>query len=543
MESGVVGTIEIGGNDGGKRGDVVNNPKNQDNLLALGIDFGTSGARAIAIDSAGQIAAAVRATDVDGLSTRSAIAWQAQLTALFDQLPLAIRRCLRAIAINGTSSTVVLCDRVGQILDQPLRYDDDRGRDQLAQIQAIAPRDHVTHSATSSLAKLLWWRSSRYGGFWPDRNPPWLLHQADWLAAQLHGHWGITDYHNGLKLGGDPTTQTYPDWLMALDVASSLPRLCEPGEPIAPILSEIAARWDLPADCWVYAGTTDSIAAFLASGAIAPGQAVTSLGSTLALKLLSDRPVSDGPSGIYSHYLGRSLLRRLRGLPTVLESDGQEASQPQRSQPQQSQSGQAQSGQAQPGQARGDRPIAAGWLVGGASNAGGRVLRDFFTDHELRSLSAKIDPTQASPLDYYPLLAPGERFPICDPQLPPRMEPRPADRATFLHGLLESLARIEAQGYRLLQERGATAPTVVLTAGGGAQNPVFDRATCPVRCGQLPKPRRPMARRGWPWRVGWRDRIYRITRITPLIPRRCCHTNFDYQCYKSCTKTLVRPGS
>lgn len=459
----------------------MNHPSDQGDPLVLGIDFGTSGARAIAIDPAGRVAATARATDADGASTCSAIAWQAQLTTLFDQLPLAIRRCLRAIAINGTSSTVVLCDRVGQLLDQPLRYDDDRGRDQLAQIQAIAPRDHVTHSATSSLAKLLWWRSNRYGGKWPDRDPPWLLHQADWLAAQLHGQWGITDYHNGLKLGANPVTQTYPDWLTALDVAPSLPRLCEPSEPIAPLLPEVAARWDLPADCWVYAGTTDSIAAFLASGAIGPGQAVTSLGSTLVLKLLSDRPVSDSQSGIYSHYLGRSLLQRLRGLPAVIGPHDQD--------PGTKQSGGEQSGGQQSGgqQSGGDRPISAGWLVGGASNAGGRVLRAFFTDDELAALSAQIDPNQASPLDYYPLLTPGERFPICDPQLPPRLEPRPTDRVAFLHGLLESLARIEALGYRRLQEQGATAPSLVLTAGGGASNAIWTA----IRSRHLPCPVQP----------------------------------------------------
>ncbi len=50
----------------------------------------------------------------------------------------------------------------------------------------------------------------------------------------------------------------------------------------------------------------DSIAAFLAvgAGAAAPGVAVTSLGSTLAVKLLSTRRVDDSRFGLYSHRLG-----------------------------------------------------------------------------------------------------------------------------------------------------------------------------------------------------------------------------------------------
>jgi sugar (pentulose or hexulose) kinase len=54
----------------------------------------------------------------------------------------------------------------------------------------------------------------------------------------------------------------------------------------------------------VCAGTTDSIAAFVAAGVSQPGEAVTSLGSTLAVKLLSQQRVDDAAYGVYSHKLG-----------------------------------------------------------------------------------------------------------------------------------------------------------------------------------------------------------------------------------------------
>lgn len=41
-----------------------------------------------------------------------------------------------------------------------------------------------------------------------------LEHQADWLAAQLHGRRGATDWHNALKLGFDPQAGAYPPWLV-----------------------------------------------------------------------------------------------------------------------------------------------------------------------------------------------------------------------------------------------------------------------------------------------------------------------------------------
>jgi sugar (pentulose or hexulose) kinase len=114
--------------------------------------------------------------------------------------------------------------------------------------------------------------------------------------------------------------------------------------------------------------------------------------------------------------------------------------------------------------------IGGGWLLGGASNTGGGVLKRFFTEQELTALSEKIDPSVESSLDYYPLLKPGERFPVNDPTLAPRLDPRPADDATFLHGLLESIARIERQAYDIMASLGADYPETVITAGGGAKN-------------------------------------------------------------------------
>jgi sugar (pentulose or hexulose) kinase len=376
----------------------------------LGIDFGTSGARAIAIDSSGAILAEARWV----FSDQTSAAWRTALFDLIGQIPADIRRTLGAIAINGTSTTVLLCDADNQPLCPPLLYNDARAQVEAMQLTQIAPPGHPVLSASSSLAKLLWFQKQPE---FPCAR--FFLHQADWLASLLHGRRGISDYHNSLKLGFDPETLRYPGWLLRLAVAPVLPRVLAPGTAIGPVSTKIAERFSLPRDCLIRAGTTDSIAAFIASGASRPGQAVTSLGSTLVLKLLSRKRVDAAQFGIYSHRIGNL------------------------------------------------------WLAGGASNSGGAVLRSFFSDARLEELSARIHPETNSGLDYYPLPSPGERFPINDPELEPRLTPRPQDDALFLHGLLEGIARIEAHGYRLLQELGAAPLESVLTAGGGAGNPVW----------------------------------------------------------------------
>lgn len=382
----------------------------------LGVDFGTSGARAIAVNPDGQIQAESRCAFSP--SDQQPDQWQAALWSLLDQLPHNVRCRISAIAVNGTSSTVLLCDRNGVPVRSPLLYNNDCGKAVLDQIRQFAPADHVVLSATSSLAKLLWWETQ------PDFaqvQQPYLLHQADWISFLLHGQLGISDYHNALKLGYDVQQLAYPDWLRSQPLRSHLPKVLAPGTVIGTVTPEISQRFDLPSDCAVCAGTTDSIAAFLASGAQHPGEAVTSLGSTLVLKLLSQTRVDRAEYGIYSHRLG-SL-----------------------------------------------------WLVGGASNTGGAVLQRFFSSAELQELSSQIDPAQDSGLDYYPLTKPGERFPINDPNLPPRMTPRPDDPVQFLQGLLEGMARIEAQGYAQLQQLGASPLRQVYTAGGGAQNQAWTK--------------------------------------------------------------------
>jgi len=289
----------------------------------IGIDFGTSGARAVVINAAGIVKAEAQSSfDAETLTKPDSLAtnWQQTLFSLIEQIPLDVRRNVKAIALNGTSSTVLLCDAEGLPVTAPILYNDARGLEVMQKLQAIAPPNHTVISATSSLAKLLWLMENAQ---YPTQHY-YFLHQADWLAFHLHGKLGVSDYHNALKLGYDVETLSYPAWLENLELEFNphphpkgwgytnkarlrglnmsqdsrkwdgttvyLPQVLAPGCPIGQIKPAIASSLSLPRDCIVCAGTTDSIAAFLASGARTPGEAVTSLGSTLVLKLLSTIP-------------------------------------------------------------------------------------------------------------------------------------------------------------------------------------------------------------------------------------------------------------
>lgn len=388
----------------------------------LGIDFGTSGCRACVIDADGRPLAEARtalpAPRRDGAAVEQdpALWWQAlddTLTRLRQTRPL---EHIAALCLDGTSATLLGCAADGTPLTPALLYNDARAVAEAARIRDHAPADSAAHGASSSLAKALWLLGTDTGG--TIRR---FLHQADWLLGRLCGRFDVCDKNNALKLGYDSVARRWPDWLGMLGLAQDLlPAVVPAGTPIGTLKSEWCTRWGLPAGTVIASGTTDSTASFIATGA-GPGEAVTALGSTLVLKVLADHPVCAPRFGIYSHRLGEH------------------------------------------------------WLAGGASNSGGAVLAGLFSSDEIARHTQTLQPEQPTGLDYYPLPAPGERFPISDPALPPRLTPRPVDDAVFFQAILEGIAVIEAEGYRRLAELGAPFPTRVLTTGGGAVNAGWTR--------------------------------------------------------------------
>ncbi|XP_023641006.1 uncharacterized protein LOC17889870 isoform X1 [Capsella rubella] len=387
--------------------------------LYLGMDFGTSGARFTVIDEEGGIRAEGKREYPPFMKEESmdwASSWKSTLFSLLEDIPITVRSLVSSISLDGTSATtLILNSEDGEVLCQPLLYNQSCP-DALPEVKSIAPANHTVCSGTSTLCKLVsWWNTEV-----PNRESAILLHQADWLLWLLHGKLGVSDYNNALKVGYDPESESYPSWLLSQPYSHLLPMVQAPGTSIGILQESIRKQFGFPDDCIVCTGTTDSIAAFLAARATEPGKAVTSLGSTLAIKLLSTKRVDDARYGVYSHRLDDK------------------------------------------------------WLVGGASNTGGAVLRQLFSDEQLEKLSQEINPMVASSLDYYPLQSSGERFPIADPNLAPRLLPRPESDVEYLHGILESIARIEnkmqGKGYNLLKELGATEAEEVFTAGGGAKN-------------------------------------------------------------------------
>lgn len=388
--------------------------------LYLGVDFGTSGCRAALIDETGLLVSLHKAVfdpvivALDTHRSQSPLHWWAVFCALMDDLARegALRQ-VRAICVNGTSATLLAADAAGQPLGEALLYNDARAQSQAKRIHPFAPRDTAVTGATSSLAKRLY-----LAEHYPDTAH--FLHQADWISGKLANRFNWSDENNSLKMGYDILTRSWPRWLEPLGlVPADFPIVVAPGTAIGRLDTPLAKRWGFAASTKIIAGTTDSTAAFLATGAHRVGEAVTCLGSTLVMKVLSDQPVFSPAHGVYSH--------RILGK----------------------------------------------WLVGGASNSGGNVLRHYFSQQQLDEMTPRLTEVIPTGLDYYPLVGIGERFPVQDANLTPRLSPRPASDVAFFAGILEGMTSIEKEAYRLLQALGAPYPSQILTTGGGSLNPAW----------------------------------------------------------------------
>ena len=377
--------------------------------LVLGIDLGTSGVRIAVIDSSCALLQTESAPYKIGLI--NPFDWRDRCCTLIGRLNPDYRHRLKAIAVDGTSGTLLACDQQGLPLAEALPYSF-AYPNFIDQLQTLSPQGGPASSASGSLARALHLVDQH-------KAPLLLRHQADWISGWLLKNWSHGEEGNNLRLGWDLSKRAWPDSFISQPWRDALPEISASGSVLGLLSPQRAKELDLPEDLLVVAGTTDSNAAVLTADAD-DNEGITVLGSTLVLKRFTDQPIAPGP-GTSSHRVGGR------------------------------------------------------WLCGGASNAGAAVLKQVFPDIDLAELSRQIDPDQDSGLRLRPLPSCGERFPVDDPQLEPILTPRPVSDALYLHGLLEGLTAIEQAGWQRLTSLGADPPMKIVTLGGGARNPQWRR--------------------------------------------------------------------
>lgn len=397
----------------------------------LGIDVGTQGARALIVGQDGTVLAEASLpfaqAEVPGLPPgwheQDPRAWHEAVVSAVATATVDLRRAggppVEALSVTSTSGTLCLVDERGEPLGPAIMYSDTRSADLAAQVQnagaGLAERLGYGFNASFALSKLTW--VSRVQ---PERlaRARWCLSPADLVAGWFTGEWGTSDWTNALKMGYDLLDLRWPTFIsegLGLP-AGLLPRVVAPGTPIGDVSAQAAERMGLPVGAQVVAGSTDGVAAQLASGAVSPGDWNSTLGTTLVIKGVSRSLLRDAQGRIYCH-------RHPEGY----------------------------------------------WLPGGASSTGAECLAMRF-GQDLDALNRAALAHTPSGVVVYPLVRRGERFPFCRPEATGFTLGQASGRECLFSAHLEGIAYVERLAYDVLRDLGASVGDTIHVAGGGIQS-------------------------------------------------------------------------
>ena len=404
----------------------MNMPTEQ--LVAVGLDVGTGGARAIAADPAGRIVARARADFPAGVTRvagprieQDPRAWTAaaekclcELTARLDS-----QYEVAGVAVCATSGTFLLAGEDARPLTPGIMYNDLRASGQAVTDAAAAVRDDldaygIRIAPAFALSKIVHLARMQPDLFSRCRR---IVHQTDWIVGMLCGRYDVTDVSTALKTGADPGKLAWPAAIHGrLGVPEGLlPQIVLSGTPIGRVTAAAAGATGLPAGTPVVAGCTDGTAGCLASGAKRAGDLNVTLGSTLVFKTVADRPLVDPAGSLYNH-----------------------------------------------------RHPAGGYLPGAASNTGGDWIPRHFPHADLDAVGRAAFELLPTGKTVYPLVRTGERFPFASTSAVGfGLDDIASPELRFAAGM-EGVAFLERMGIERFESLGLKIGPTVYATGGGA---------------------------------------------------------------------------
>ncbi|HEY6759459.1 MAG TPA: gluconokinase [Baekduia sp.] len=281
--------------------------------VVIAIDIGTTSAKAGAFDAGGRETAA---HEVHYPLLEPEPGWVVQEPAVvIDAVVAAARGAVTGaraagLAVAGLSfstamHTLVGVDAAGAPLTDVVTWADQRAADQARRLRAERPHLHGRTGTPlhpmAPLPKLVWFR---------EREPQLFTRVARWcgikdlVVHRLTGAW-VTEHSSASGTGlMDLTTL---DWdAEALEVAGIVrEQLCAlaPTKHIVSLTAAAAATLGCPRDLPLVLGAGDGPLANLGVGAVAPGVAACSIGTSGALRLMVERPVVDPRGRVFCYML------------------------------------------------------------------------------------------------------------------------------------------------------------------------------------------------------------------------------------------------
>jgi len=259
--------------------------------MFVGIDFGTSSVKALLVDGAQRVLARAAAPlsvsrPAPGHSEQDPEDWWRALLLVMDTLHAerpAELAAAQAIGLSGQMHGAVLLDAAGAVLRPCVLWNDVRAAAECVELEQSFP---ALRSVTGNRAmpgftapKLLWVRRHEPDVF--ARVAHVLLPKA-WIRYRLTGELieEMSDASGTLWL--DVGRREWSDAALAATFLSraAMPRLVEGSDPAGHVRRELASRWGMAASVLLAGGAGDNAAGAVGLGAIRPGDAFVSLGTS-----------------------------------------------------------------------------------------------------------------------------------------------------------------------------------------------------------------------------------------------------------------------
>ncbi|MFC2145197.1 FGGY-family carbohydrate kinase [Actinomycetota bacterium] len=422
-------------------------------MYFIGLDIGTQGARVIIASTSGTIAASAssRIKGELNLSKKEhyfeqdpVTWWEAAKTALQDAISIFKNKGLytesiKAIAVDGTSGTVVPFGTDGKVTRNAMMYKDSRSETQAIKVNEyakdITAKLGYRFKASFALPKILWIKENE-----PEiyKATKYFLHQTDYIVGRLTGIFNVSDHLNAFKTGFDLLEYEWPGFIES-DLGISLEKLPEvirPGEPISRINNSVVKDLGLAKDTQVIAGMTDSNASIFSSGASVPGDLNSTIGTTFVIKGITTNLVKDDEGTVYCH----------------LHPEGH-------------------------------------WLAGGASSTGGECLEYKFKGRDYMKMDQAASSLGPTGLLIYPLVGTGERFPFIAKEARGFTIGENSSENQLYRGYLEGVAYLERLSFEIMEGLEVDIGDKIYITGGGAKSDIWSQIRADILGKTLIRPK------------------------------------------------------
>ncbi|WP_044172775.1 xylulokinase [Phytobacter massiliensis] len=279
--------------------------------MYLGIDIGTSELKALLIDGEGEIVASAHAAlTVQRPHPHWAEQdpqdwWQAcgrVVTELRQQHPQQWA-AIRAIGLSGQMHGAVLLDGEGKVLRPCILWNDTRSAAECAMLR----EQHPEMMAISGNMIMPGFTAPKL--VWVARHEPEVFSRIakvllpkDYLRWRLTGQFVSDPSDAAGTLWLDVAKRDWSDELLAMTDLnrSHMPSLVEGSESSGTLCSALATEWGLSSSVVVAGGGGDNATSAVGVGAIAPGDAFISLGTSGVIFVVNDALQADPDSGVHA---------------------------------------------------------------------------------------------------------------------------------------------------------------------------------------------------------------------------------------------------